>query len=250
MPLNEDDISLIEKHIHDDMSSDEKRMFLSRKGDPDFVREVQLQEAVSGAVKVVFENKLRSKLKSELTTIDLDSTETPTRRLPITKWYWAAAAIFLIGIAFYFLQLGQTNPNELFATYYEPFPAGITTRDNASSVPASIDAYNNGDFQKAAHLFENEIGEQTDPVYRRHIQLLLGNCYLMVGNLKSAEETFSQLTDQNHSVISTHAEWYLALTALKEGKKDQCISRLNAIVKANTPYRDRALQLIEEINKI
>jgi tetratricopeptide (TPR) repeat protein len=250
MPLSNNDITLIEKYLDDDLSADENDVFNSRIQDTAFTEELKLQQSTANALKHLFEQQLKEELRQQLGTYrqdELDSKKT-TSRFNKTYFYWAAAAIAFVIIFILAIRQKSTSDEALYLTYYKPYHVGNSTRSlPASNNHLAFEKYTEGDFQQAAILLEQLLKDNTQGYNTALLQLLLGNCYLNTGELQKAVASLKSAANSDDPILSQHAKWYSALALLKLGNRSETLRLLQELTSSDSIYQKQAGNLMDEL---
>jgi tetratricopeptide (TPR) repeat protein len=219
MDHSEADIALVEKYFDAELNDAELKTFTTRlESDENFKLLVEQEKALIAAVRyegaaanLQFLEDLESKLQKE-TPIRLSSAP--------PKWYYyaAAAVIGITVVVAVFMNSFKENPDQLFQAYFTPYPnmfepALRSNQSVDSKRSEAFQAYEQGNYQKAATLFTDLLKDDKDAP----MLLLLGNSNLILGNLEEAKANFITL-NQDFDDLDMQAKWYLSLCYLKSGE--------------------------------
>jgi tetratricopeptide (TPR) repeat protein len=245
--LSENDYRLIEKFIDDKISLEEHALFEARMEDTLFSEELKLHQEVSRAIHSIHNNEL----KDEFMQILASREEHPhiQSRFKRQLVYWAAASVvFCVIVGFWLLSRQDDSNKQYFVTYYKPFPATLVTRGGAEA-PATIatSEYINSNYRIAAGAFQKAIVGERDLYAKEKMTLLLGNCYLEIGENTLAQKCFQELVTTDHEDIRQHALWYLALTVLKKNEPLAALQWLKKIQQTNSIYKSQAIELSNKL---
>lgn len=161
------------------------------------------------------------------------------------------AAAFMILIAVVFLLLpGESDPQELFAQHFQPYPDKLTTmgegpveldQDLAKQAMAS---YNAGAYAEALPLLQS-LRQQAPDISL--LKLYLGIAALQSGQQELARQSLASLAESN-TAYQAEAQWYLALSYLKAGEASAAQEQLQAIGQnANSPYQPQARKVLKAL---
>jgi tetratricopeptide (TPR) repeat protein len=190
------------------------------------LREKTLAEAVEKAriSRMAIRNYgLRHSLKN-IHAQALAEKKTPSRVVPI--WRYAAriaASIVVVLVSVVVFRLGTVS-NESLADVKDNLFSVESTRGDANSgnmiVRKMKDAYQQGDYQQCATLYENnQLSGQTG---HREENLLAGNAYLALNLPERASTCFQKVLDANKNTVEKQfedeAEYFLGLALLQENK--------------------------------
>ncbi len=140
------------------------------------------------------------------------------------NWGIIILVVVVLAVVGYFFWQQQNisnsvEPEQIFASYYEPYPSSSITRSNVDTDEAyqnAIKAYNNEKYSEAIE------GLTTKPA-DIPTQLLLSNCYLKVSppETQKAIEALKSIAEGDSDLYSTTANWYLALAYLQNNQENE-----------------------------
>jgi tetratricopeptide (TPR) repeat protein len=250
MPLDNNDIILIEKYLDNDLSQAEHNLFNSRVKDEDFSEELKLQQSTANALEYLFKQQLKESLRQQLHTHKSDESQNKKTTVDFNKkyFYWAAAAIAFVIISIIAIRPGNTDAEALYLAYYKPYPVVNITRSllNTNTHPA-FEKYGEQDFQQAAVLFEQLLKDNTSGYNPALLQLLLGNCYLNTGEFQKAVTSFKNASNSADPILNQHAKWYTALALLRAGNQAETLRLLQELMRSDSMYKSQAGNLMDEL---
>lgn len=201
MSISQENMNLFEAYQGQKLSEEAQQRFekrlvqdkdLAREYD-EYQRDLKLARALSAG------DEMRAIMEAQRGDEGRKRGKTKRRYLvPLTM----AAAIALF---FYILSPeGPVNSQELFTTYFEPFPDIATDRSTAARVESeALSAYGDGDYAKAISLFE-KITDKSDAVLFYQSVTLLG--------LRNAQEAIRTIDAMSASSdLYDFSHWYKAL---------------------------------------
>lgn len=164
---------------------------------------------------------------------------------PFLRIAAGVAILLTIGLG-YILSLPSANPQELAATYFEPFPDRVTTMsaDNDVSLNTAMDAYNQGDYTTASNEFEQL---SKDGSQQEIIDLYAGIAAMQANNTQLAISKLNHLHQESNDYGEV-ASWYLALTYLQQEETDKARPILQALVEAEGYRASSAQTLLKSLN--
>jgi tetratricopeptide (TPR) repeat protein len=248
MNHSEADIALVERYFDSELNDAELKSFsLRMESDENFKSLVEQEKVLIAAIRyegavssLKYLEDLEAKLQKE-TPIRLSSGS--------TKWYYyaAAAVIGVTVLAAVFMNTLNDNPDELFQAYFTPYPNmfDATTRSSesvASKRKEAFQAYEQGDYQKAASLFQDLLKDNKEA----GVMLLLGNANLILGNVDEAKKNFIEL-NRDFDELDMQAKWYLSLCYLKSGETDKARAILKELGDTEISYATKARELLEKV---
>lgn len=238
----------IERYLQQDLKGDELEAFERQlRTDPDLATEVQLLKDVKNGIagKIRFEetktdwNANLEKLGSEFFDQPPATAKTiPIWRRPVVAVIAMAAAVALL------LMLWQPWQPSLYDRYARHPVLALSERSagNALDMVTMENAFNTRQYEQAASLLENYlITDPDDP----EIRLFLGISYLELEQFDRALPVFTALHEGN-SAFKDLGTWYLALTHLRQGQRQEATGYLQQIPPASDQY-PRAQDLLRDL---
>lgn len=250
MENNPYDIEWIERYLDRSLDAEEKGAMEKRlAADPDLKSKFQEHfQLIQGIKYSHLQNKLEQlrALEVSLPALDIGEKNGNQRWMNISWKSLAAAAVFLLLTISYLIYNRQTDPLELYANYFEPYPNVFepTIRGNARADLRSeaFRAYDQRDFEKAAAGFNGLLKEKEEP----GVLLLLGNANLMLGHVEEAQNNFLTLI-KDFDELDGQAKWYLGLSYLKQGQKEKARLILQELGDPGETYSKKANDLLKEV---
>jgi tetratricopeptide (TPR) repeat protein len=245
--LSDEDKIGIEKYIDNDLPEEDRKAFSGKLKDNDVVSEMALQRAIATSVEDIHKNNLKAELKNLLTDKDYTHEAEPVSKTHMLIWYAAASVVAIIVIALIFIARNKSNPESLFASYYEVYPAGSSTRGSNDFNEEALKLYQEEQYQTASGLLEKMIQGNSEKLDKAYVQLLLGNCYLNLGKPNEAADCFSKASLSNDPLIAQSGQWYFALALVRNNKINDASVNLHQIIDSNSVYSKQAENLLQDI---
>jgi len=249
MENNHNDIEWIERYLDRSLSTEEKKEMEKRlAGDPELKNKyVEYRKLIEGIRYAHLQDKVEQlkTLENSLGPVDLD---TPSRQVWMHTYgkYLAAAAAVVLFVASYLIFMRPTDPQEVFARYFEPYPNVFeptvrgSGQDNRRA--EAFIAYDRGDYEKAATLFAEQLKLKQEP----GLLLLLGNTNLILGRTEEAQNNFLTLI-KDFDELDGQAKWYLGLSYLKQGQTEKARLILQELGEPEVTYSKKANELLHEV---
>lgn len=158
----------------------------------------------------------------------------------------AAAVVLILSLAGgFWLSQAATAPGALADTYLEPFPDRLTTMGGSQedALATAMRAYNAGDFATALPALQALPEEH--PQYDL-IALYTGVAALEAGYFTVAQNKLQLVQEQSENYREV-ANWYLALSYLKDESVEAARPLLQALVDAGGYQASAAKALLEEL---
>lgn len=236
----------------------------------DFEFEKQLQSALKKEerqeIKLLF-SKLEIESKVEVqteeptldeteTTVDskdngpiqIDPKDTETKVISIRPWLVAASAVFLLGLASWFLFFNSPdlNTEQLYAANFAPYENVVHPIERGEQLDdlknKAFTAYEDEDYSLALKFFKELQTQQVDPYiafYEAIVLMQLNKHQEAVPLLESYIENDGQLNDR--------ATWYLALAYLKQNDIAESKVQLEKLIEKDGFKSNDARYLLEAL---
>ncbi len=244
----------IDQYLSGELKEDEKKEFETQlKTDRELQAAYELHLGVEAAMK---SSELLA-MKGQLEKIHEESTK-PDPKPGIISYYLhhksfrAAAAIiiiFAIGIVAIWMAARSKTPEQLFHEFYEPFDL-ITEYDSLvwnvkpDLFKEAHTAYMSKNYNKAFQLFENIIDDHND---HYHAYLFGGLAAIELRKFTIATKYLAHIIKSDYAILKDHAEWYLGLTYLKHGKKEEARRLMCDLINRDTEYKLKAEQIVNHL---
>jgi len=229
----------IEAYLSQSLPKEEIEMFEKEiANNTDLYKEVEKHKALHDILKDKETMAFKEKLTAIGNKINPKENKTPSNLLFLSGWKIAATLVILLGIGsiLWHNMLNQDITQELYASYYKPFPVEDVTRGESNTKHKDIiKKYTNNEYKNVIALLENKSDLNDEFV------LYLGNSYINTNQEKKAILTFEKI--EKNSKYYENAKWYLSLTYLKLEETEQTLSLLEEIIQYNGIYRNPAMNL-------
>lgn len=241
MKLTEKDRDLIERGILNKLNPEEKLEFDQKEHEnEEFRSAVKFQRHMLASLEASENVKLKSELKTIFAGIE---PEALNEQHSSPRWYWLAASTIVLLITFGWL-IQRNDSNEIFDQYFDPYPAenrvrGEFGKQNTQEV---FRLYEEGDYVHAIELMEASLASGVDFKGQR---LYLGNAYLASDQAAKAIKTLGAI--EANSLYYMDAQWYLALSYLKNGDKTEAVNVLESLLNERSLYGSSAKELLQEL---
>ena len=248
--MNDKDRDLIRSYIAGDLPEDQRRSVERRAAEDEAFRKELLAEKkmqMSGNSPAnTSENRHQARNQVEGSgPVEVEPEIAPRSG----RWWMLAAAIAIIVAGIYYLVQNQSGASDdLFTQYFEPYPLSAYTvaTEGEESVPAALQAYQQGDYQEAVNRFE-----ATEPTLSSAPTFTFYHALSLLGNQQGGEaipilQAVIQQADARG--VTQPAEWYLALAYLQDGQQEMALETLNRITgQPNHEMNQRAEMLKAEL---
>lgn len=168
-----------------------------------------------------------------------------------TNWktYYAVAAVLLISMAaVYFLLTVQFGQNKLFAEYFKPYPNTVPivrSQQSVSEIQLAMQQYELENYKAARNMLEDILKQNPENLTAR---FYAGVCQLKLNNPHRASEHFENVEKNPDSEFFLPAQWYLALSYLKNKNKQNAKQILIQLVKQGYEFNTDSRELLKKIN--
>jgi len=214
------------------------------KTDTDFKSQFEFEKNLKSAIK----NKENKGLKAKLISFESDIKEkstTSNAKRGFKNWSIAASVLLFIGLGWIGYNSMGANYSDLYDTNFQEYPNtvfAITRSDvNESFERDAFVAYESANYQEAIDYFEKIQSPE------EYLTFYKAQCYLGVGNTTKAIALFKKV-EQEEIEFSAEANWYLALTYLKEKDKSHAVEVLKQHVVKYDYNKEKAIDLLRKLN--
>ena len=234
----------IEEYLNHKLSAEELKSFEEKlKADEEFAKEVEEHAMLFNA----FDEMQAQELLLRFGNIEQELEGGKEKQFGFPIYLRWAAAVAVLAVVSLVVYLNTTNSNkDLFLAYYAPYPnvESPVSRSEAEG-NAVWQLYENGDYKTAYQQFEQALVVNEADLASR---FYFGICALELNRLKVAEEAFVIVAADKNGTYAEQAEWYLALSYLKDGKRKKAELSLEKIIAAESSYGEKAKALLEELD--
>jgi tetratricopeptide (TPR) repeat protein len=191
--------------------------------------------------------RVRARTAAAATAASVARRSAPRFR-PAPQYLALAATLVLgVGAAVY---LTRPAPGEtLFHQYFEPYPSTrpVVRGDSTDGSSGALALYEARDYQGALAALEDwRKREPNDPA----VLFYAGLSRLALGQAREATLDLEQVLRLQQNDLQPPAEWYLALAHLHSHDAEPARSRLKRIAEGAGFYRDKARELLSELDRL
>ena len=230
--MNEQWHKEIDTYFRNQMTEEEARLFeIKREEDQAFNLAVEqyLEDRANIALS------LKASLKEQVKQLYEESKEVsdnPSKviKLPWRRYSIAASLFVILGIGLWWMsQNTAKDASSLYASYYEnPIISNARSVEEAKvNWESIVSMYSNSRNQELIPLLEAYIENGEGSI--AEAKVYLGICFLELSEINSAIQTFSSV-NPNSSYFPS-AQWYLALSHLKNSEVEKAKTELAKIVQ-------------------
>jgi len=234
----------IESYLAGDLSDPEVAAFENdMEVNPALKLEVEKQRELHRVLSDPDTIKFRQKLKRIAAEVK-EEEAIAAKRVPVAYWKIAASIIILFGVGTLLWNTvnKEDSFSELYALYYTPYPAeGVTRGTAANNSAAIVKSYAKGDYEKVI----SELSGTALLSESEQFRLYLGTSYLNTGQEEKAIAQFQKISDTSR--YYEYANWYRALTYLKQEDPKTASDILKIVIAYDGVYKENATQLLKKI---
>jgi predicted Zn-dependent protease len=238
--MNEELFIRFEHYLANEMTSEEKITFENQlKNDSSFSESFTLYKETTQFLAHKF-SKEKAEFNQNLKSIAAQhfTTKKETKVIAFKPWYYAVAATIVVVIGMWMMM--QNDPS--YSDFNQHETAIFVERsDSNENLRLAQEAFNRKDYPKAVEAFD-----KIQDVRKPELQFFYAISLIETNNYAKAELFLDQLRSGN-SVYKDRATWYLALSYLKQDKREDCKLMLNEIPSGAEDY-DKAQQLLKELD--
>lgn len=244
-----DNLELIDAYLRGELTESEMAEFDNRlKSNPDFQVEFQEMKLIRDSVREEVKFQVLQSLKNQEDSIQKRQiTKTHTT---MKKYISIAACLVLIVSLTYFgfsNNATLVNGTQVFDDYYQPY-TNLATGTVRGADTDLVDlksnayyAYDLGNYAEAAEgltkLLETE-KSAANYFYLGIANIEIGELASAIHNLNTVFTSYEEYTEQ--------AQWYLALTLLKQNEQDQALSNLIDLSINGESYKEKSLEILRD----
>lgn len=244
--MTSEDYTTVEKFIAGELSMTEAASFRLR-----LARDRELAAALADRRQLNAHLRATARegeLRETLDGLNGSYFSRPTSNQIITlrsslAWGGLVAASLLL---FFFMAdfFAPPSPGNVYAQFADHPDLFLTVRGEEAAQPVAIEAaYNDKDYARAIELLRPYIAEHPKDDQAR---LALGISLLEEEQYAEATEIFRNLAG-SHSSTTPYANWYLALTAVKQGQDGRAVNFLDLIPASDSFLQVRVSDLREKL---
>jgi len=241
-----DDITL-QRYLDDDMNEQERKTFEKNIAENESLKnEVATYKTL--AEGIAYQRKKAAWEKVQALEKQAEQHQTPVKSIGKNRFWYAMAASLALLLAAYFIFFDTgPEPEELFAEYFEPYPAlayAPTRNDTtlANLQEKAFNAYSNGYFQQAIPLFKEMLIDGEDP----ELLFYLGNAYLAEKQPEEAIEAFETASTYDTD-IKIQVQWFLALSYLANKDENSAKIELEKLAAGTSTYQSKAENILSNL---
>lgn len=239
--LQDSDRILIEKAVNDMLTDEEHVKLMDRMlEDPEVKEHMEEQTRMVSILAKEDHEALRNVIRH---TIDHAPKQIGHFQQYRTYYVAACVAMVLVAVTALFLLLSASkSPKELAIAAFIPYPAGGTSRSEAS-VDEGLKLYEAGNYPEAiAQLHTQADLKNSENIYN----LIIGSAHFQQEHWPMARIFFAPGTQSKDVIIRNEALWLEALTMLAS-ENVQTINKLRAIANNAGPHQKQAAKLLKTL---
>ena len=243
--------TLLEKatqYLHNEMQPQERTEFeLQIANDAELRNYIQLYSTIDKTMKVGDSSPNENELRHTLEQMNKKyfAEDGNVKQGSFKKWLAIAASVIIVVTAgIYFLSSNKPSSEKLYAEYANHAPVNIQLRGSAADSLAqnAAAAFNKKEYKNALPLLQQYVSLQPDDI---QMKFSLAICYLETGKYNEADSIFSTIAS-GQTAYAASAQWYRALTALKQNDYAKCRTVLNSITPTSS-FFTKAKELLKEL---
>lgn len=246
--MKEERYIAFDKYINNELSDTELKSFEEKlKSDIDFKEDFEIYKALEASLGAKFDNEDSvKKLRNTLNNLGSQflKEEKPVKKetkiislMRYRKLMVAASIALLIGFFLF------NNGNPVYSDFSDHNSLELVVRsENNEAIVKAEDAFNSKNYKEA--LLQLTILANTNP-NDTEIELYKGICYLELNIYVEADIIFDIISSGNSAFVNT-ANWYKALSMLKQEKFKACKYVLQTIPESADEYK-QAQKLLKKL---
>jgi hypothetical protein len=242
--MNEELYILFENYLNKELGEAEKLDLENQlQSNADIREKFEIYKAVNGYLKTKFSTETID-FKKNLEAISKQNLSQNIAHKPkvitFKPWQYAIAAMLVLSFGMLFF---MQNGNPDYGDYNQHEDAYFTERgDVIKNLKQAQESFNAKNYKEAITNFEIVLKDYKRP----EVEFFYGVSLLEENRIKDCEIVFNKLKNGS-SIYKDKATWYLALSALKQKKYDDCKTFIKQIPEDAEDY-DKAQKLLEDLN--
>ena len=244
-----ENLDLIDAYLNGNLDTKEMLDFDDRlKSDPEFQLEFQEAKLIKNIIREEVRSKVLQSLKDQEASIEKRQiTKTHTT---MKKYISIAASLLLIVSLSYFGFFSGTSEVDgakIFGQYYQAYTNIASGIERGSAVDLTnlknqaYYAYDLGSYEEA----ERGLSQLVETEKNAENYFYLGITHIETGDIEAAKNDLNIVLN-NYSEYNEQAQWYLALTLLKDGETDEGLSNLVDLSVKGESYKEKSLEILKE----
>jgi len=243
-----DNLDLINAYLRGNLTNDEMIDFDNRlKNDLDFQVEFQAMKLIRDRVREGVKSQVLLSLKKQEDSIQKRQiTKTHTTMRKYTSI--AASLVLIVSLSYFGFSKGTNNidGSQIFDEYYQSYAnlASGTVRGTKADLEnlkaKAYYAYDLGNYTEAADRLTQLLMTEKNAAnyfYLGMAQIENGDNETAIHNLNTVFNNYKEYTEQ--------AQWFLALTLLKQGEENQALSNLIDLSLNGQSYKDKSSEILK-----
>lgn len=236
--MEELDINLLHNYFNGLLSAEQARAVEERAAtEPEFGEEFALRQAMERFPKKEAEREL---LLASLKTLGseyfkekvAESPQFTVARNNVRRWFALAASVTLIAAAIWFF---RQEPKPVYEQFASHAPLSLTVMGNTQQAKTDAEtAFGQKEYAKALAALDQVLATEPDNI---KAALYRGICLLELGRVAEARLVFEPQASGN-SALREEADWYIALSFLKEENTAACKAKLQEIEPGAAHYKE------------
>jgi len=200
---------IIDNYLLGKLTSEERELIEQQlQTDPQFKEQFSDRKLLHRAFVWRERKKVLDKVRSHTAT---KNQSTQILFKPNSVWYWAAAAVILLGLSVVlYLTTKSSTSDKLFSAHYEPFnrldyPKPRSGSYHELALSGAAENYRNEEYAKVLNTVE-DLDQDNDVLF------LKGLALLGLGQYEDAINAFKNISQDFRNIDAVH--WYSALSYL------------------------------------
>ncbi len=243
----------MEAYLANGMTSEERLEFESDlETNAELQVEFELHKMAYEVITIGADRELKEKLqeigKSNIPTIENSESRFSSKQLFLRV---AAVLVILMLSVVVFDILQPSDPQELYAEYFETYRAPINTRSQQGLFSAdwqqAAHHYREGEYEKAIITYELMLQEEENDHYLLHYYLGMS---ILNSTIHDSELAIPHLQKVFESANDYHqqASWYLALAYLESGDEEAARIQFQKVVDQENRFKlQESLEILHKL---
>lgn len=236
----------MENYVNGRMSIEEQQSFeRGMSENPELREEVALYRKMVSSIETESVRQMLEQIHAEQF-----NQETPVVPMRSRSHYFplaiAASVALLILAGWWVFSWQSSQPEALYATYFSPdegLPTTLGYAENAQFAEGMI-SYKLGEYAEALDYWQPLL--TADPA-NDTLNYYSGLAFLANDQPEQAVSYLGRVVENETSAFTSDANWYLALSYLKQGKETEAQPLLQELAAGDSPYQQQSREILDKL---
>ena len=241
MATKQEDIVLIDSYLRGELDPAQQSEFEQRKSDPEFAKLLEQMQSVFEHVRVAGRDDLRREMRRWDSSKKNGTHNSPPHHGRCGSFDPDRRSGILPRTTSVTARSDRTQLPGAISEYRRTYPERAVMTLTRTRYEQAFQLYEMGYYNKAMDLFRTL--DQSDEAVQFYTAVTL----LLDDEYDEAIDALQKIDRQPGHRFNAAAKWYTALSYLMKGDKSEGVLLLNELSEGNSPYAQRARQVIDDL---